>query len=395
MPELEDTISETFVSQRQTEDACLALLNSKRDSSLAKELHCEYLAKLIDKPLPAGFKSLDASKPWLVYWSVNGCALLGRDISLWSDAISKTIMSFQSATGGIGGGFYQLGHIAASYAAINSLALSGNESAWKQLNRAHWYDWLMSLKRPDGSFSMCQGGETDPRSTYCAFSIASLLGILTPELVENTAEYIKSCQTYEGGFANIPGGEAHGGYTFTAIATLCFLGDPADVIPRYVNIDNLIRWLSLRQMEVEGGFSGRTNKLVDACYSQWVGGVWDLLLAACVNNPRYSGLWDEPQRIRLETYLLACCQNTSAGGGLRDKPGARPDGYHTNYSLCGLSYAAYKYSFKCTNPDAGLGEWTLYWNSRQIRQNGVEPINPVHVLPHGVAEKMMNFFLTL
>lgn len=397
MPELEDAISDTFVQQRRTEDSCVQLLKNPIPR-LAVGKHADYLAKLINKPLPAGFKSLDASRPWLVYWSVNGCAVMEKDISLWSNAIGTTIGAFQSESGGIGGGVFQLGHLAASYAAINSLALSGDEKVWRELNRAQWYDWLKSLKGSDGSFSMCHSGEADPRSTYCAFSIAALLGILTPELTKDTAEYIKSCQTYEGGFANVPGGEAHGGYTFTAIATLCFLGPPSEVIPKYVNVDNLIRWLSFRQMDIEGGFSGRTNKLVDACYSQWVAGVWDLVLAAVEgqSDTKYqnAGFWGDDQRRRLEEYLLGCCQNPD--GGLRDKPGARPDGYHTNYSLCGLSYAAYKYTFSTpTQETPGLGEWSLGWKAKQVRSNGVGPINPVHTLPLGVAERMISFFLNM
>ena len=37
------------------------------------------------------------------------------------------------------------------------------------------------------------------------------------------------------------------------------------------------RWTSARQMSYEGGFQGRTNKLVDGCYSFWQGGVFPLL----------------------------------------------------------------------------------------------------------------------
>jgi hypothetical protein len=52
------------------------------------------------------------------------------------------------------------------------------------------------------------------RGSYCAISIAALLNICTVELMENVAEFILECQTYEGGIAGVPGGEAHGGYTF-------------------------------------------------------------------------------------------------------------------------------------------------------------------------------------
>jgi protein farnesyltransferase subunit beta len=32
-----------------------------------------------------------------------------------------------------------------------------------------------------------------------------------------------------------------------------------------------------RQMRFEGGFQGRTNKLVDGCYSFWQGGLFPLV----------------------------------------------------------------------------------------------------------------------
>jgi prenyltransferase beta subunit len=62
------------------------------------------------------------------------------------------------------------------------------------------------------------------RATYCALSVAKLLNILTPELVEGAAEFIGRCQTYEGGMGGYPGNEAHGGYTFCGFAALVLLG---------------------------------------------------------------------------------------------------------------------------------------------------------------------------
>ena len=46
---------------------------------------------------------------------------------------------------------------------------------------------------------------------------------MTPELYENTAEWLASCQTYEGGFSAVPGTEAHGGYTFCGFAAALLL----------------------------------------------------------------------------------------------------------------------------------------------------------------------------
>lgn len=95
----------------------------------------------------------------------------------------------------------------------------------------------------------------------------------------------------------------------------------ADICPeRYLDMHNLVRWLSARQYAPEGGFSGRTNKLVDGCYGHWVGGCWPLLQAAMGADtdsfPGRSSLFSKEGLIR---YILCCCQNEH--GGLRDKPG--------------------------------------------------------------------------
>ena len=34
-------------------------------------------------------------------------------------------------------------------------------------------------------------------------------------------------------------------------------------------------------MKIEGGFNGRTNKVVDVCYSFWQGAVFELLNKVC------------------------------------------------------------------------------------------------------------------
>lgn len=56
-----------------------------------------------------------------------------------------------------------------------------------------------------------------------------------------------------------------------------------------VNLRLVTRWLvNMQGTEIElGGFKGRTNKLVDACYSWWVGGCFPLLraLGVGINSP--------------------------------------------------------------------------------------------------------------
>ena len=55
-----------------------------------------------------------------------------------------------------------------------------------------------------------------------------------------------------------------GGYAFCAVAALALLGE-AHRLDRFM----LERWLAERQLPLEGGFAGRTNKLVDGCYTFW------------------------------------------------------------------------------------------------------------------------------
>jgi len=153
-----------------------------------------------------------------------------------------------------------------------------------------------------------------PRGIYCLLVVATLLDVLTPELLENTAEFVSSCQTYEGGFASAshpsyslsgellpfaprpPLGEAHGGYTFCSLASWVllqpYLGLPREEPKPAIDLKNLLRWLvHMQGVEVElGGFKGRTNKLVDGCYSWWCGGSFPLLEALGVSGSPLSKL---------------------------------------------------------------------------------------------------------
>jgi protein farnesyltransferase subunit beta len=118
------------------------------------------------------------------------------------------------------------------------------------------------------------GGEGDLRACYIAMAIAHMLGLDKDELIRksNMVNYVQQCQTYEGGLGGEPGNEAHGGYTYCGLAALALAGK-MDAI----DLPRLIRWAVQRQGSMEGGFNGRTNKLVDGCYSFWQGGLFPLL----------------------------------------------------------------------------------------------------------------------
>lgn len=123
-----------------------------------------------------------------------------------------------------------------------------------------------------GSFMCHYNGESDLRATYCGLTIASMLNILDDDIKEGVVDNIKLCQTFEGGLGPEPYCEAHGGYSFCGIASLIILNQL-----HAINVNDILRWLVNRQMTIEGGFNGRTNKLVDSCYSFWQGATFNLL----------------------------------------------------------------------------------------------------------------------
>lgn len=179
--------------------------------------------------------------------------------------------------GGFGGGASQMPHSATTFASVCSLCIlvtSGGKAAHQAKHliekiRMPMYRWMASLLTPEtGAYRMHTDGEIDVRATYTILSCAKLLGIASPFLCqESVPAFIRSCQTFEGGLGGEPWSEAHGGYAYCGVAALQILGRL-----QVLDIPALTGWLARRQMAFEGGFSGRSNKLVDGCYSFWQGG---------------------------------------------------------------------------------------------------------------------------
>ena len=181
------------------------------------------------------------------------------------------------------------------------------------------YALFMSLKQPDGSFVVSKNAEVDVRAVYAVLVTATFLDMLTPELVANTASFIASTQTYEGGFASAsapyyisndpfldeprpPLGEAHGGYAGCAIASWVMLEPFMKEGPKPpLSIPKFLRWLVWMQGEPSefGGFKGRSNKLVDNCYSWWCGGSLSIV-ESLLDSREETGDEQQPQEENTE-----------------------------------------------------------------------------------------------
>lgn len=260
--------------------------------------------------LSAGYVSLDASRPWLCYWILHSLDLL--DVPLPDEIRSRavaTIAACQHPLGGFGGGPDQIAHLACTFAAVAALAIVGTAAAYECIDRDRLLAFLLRMKQPDGSFTVHDDGEVDVRGSYCAIATAGLLGVLTPPLRERAAEFIGQCQTYEGGLGAVPFAEAHAGYTYCGVAALAILGELGSL----PDLPALGRFVRLVQCPSSGGFRGRTNKLVDGCYSFWTGALAPLLRCESADPAAFDAA-------ALQKYILICCQSESVGG-LRDKPG--------------------------------------------------------------------------
>ncbi|KAL2835143.1 terpenoid cyclases/protein prenyltransferase alpha-alpha toroid [Aspergillus cavernicola] len=430
LPAIRDAlITETTELQSETLNKCLPFLTGSHSSQkdplnrygvppLKRDEHIGYLYDSLED-YPSGFVGLDASRPWMVYWALAGLSLLGEDVTKYRQRTISTFFPMQNPTGGFGGGHGQISHCASSYAAVLSLAMVGGEEALNLIDRQAMWKWLGRLKQADGGIRVCEGGEEDVRGAYCAMVMLSLLDLpltLPPEakarehgletFTSGLSEYLSRCQTFEGGISGCPGSEAHGAYAFCALACLCILGQPDVTVPKCMDILLLLSWLSARQYAPEGGFAGRTNKLVDGCYSHWVGSCWPLIQSALSGTQtaavsQKSAVGNLYSREGLTRYILGCCQ--SPNGGLRDKPGKHPDSYHTCYTLTGLSSVQHHHyhtdSSATSNKDFASA---FSWKHRPARTSNdpgsdvnvfdendcLKALHPLYVIPHKAAEGM-------
>ncbi|CAO1630813.1 unnamed protein product [Jaminaea pallidilutea] len=328
----------TSIEERQVEDDIRQVLEGTDSMGgsddhpkvrLHKRAHMAFIHKLLAKPLPAAYVAFDATRPWLLYWSLHAWVLMNQEPL--NDQIRKravtTLLSCQNKDiGGFGGGPGQIPHLMATYAAINALCIAGRgPQDWDSIDRRKLYAWMLRLKQPDGSFTVHEGGEVDVRASYCVWCIATLTGVATVELLQGTRGFLASCQSYEGGLASTsyptytdslqldinaerPAlGEAHGGYAFCATAAylgLSLLSDRNydakmssssdessketldDLLDsrhqqKRLDLRKLTRWTVGLQCPFPsqgGGYKGRINKLVDGCYSWFSGsGMWGVL----------------------------------------------------------------------------------------------------------------------
>lgn len=397
--------------EREADDSTMQEEEKRETVRLKRNLHVNHLHRALGK-LPKSFRSLDASRVWIVYWAVHGLSCLEAELTppgMDEDMLVDFVRRCQHPNGGIGGCPGHLPHLAASYAGVAALITIGTESALACVDRKKMEQFLLSMCRDPskgGGVTMHEGGEIDIRGVYAMLAIAHMLGLdKRPILERGIVDFVQRCQTFDGGIAAEPTCEAHGGYTYCGLAALALAGkiDALD-LPR------LVHWLVHKQDGLSGGFQGRTDKLVDGCYSWWQGASFSILqehfavylaqtrvptsfaggfghnltppaqeegtessvasmfptkysldakasisrpLQAPVRSSHPSDGFFLYNPLAQQAWSLLCCQDGEAGG-LKDKPGVPPDFYHTCYNLAGIAAAQHVYGTQALGGDTNL-----------------------------------------
>ena len=83
---LDDFETESSEAAFETATHCLPLLwkNANVLPDLQRAKHIRYVCTILEG-LPSGFASLDASRPWIFYWSLLALHLLGEDLTRYRE----------------------------------------------------------------------------------------------------------------------------------------------------------------------------------------------------------------------------------------------------------------------------------------------------------------------
>lgn len=217
---------------------------------------------------------------------------------------------------------HDLSNLAMTYTALNTLKILGYN--FDELEKAGIVDQLSSLQiKPDGNIRSAIGSrEADMRYMYCACAICHLLNDWSGIDCDMAATFILESRSYDGGFAQSPYFESHGGSTYCAIASLVMM-NRLHLLDRP---EDTIKWLLKRQIS---GFQGRINKSADTCYSFWIGASLSILGAEKFIN---------------KDLLLGFLGSTEfeKAGGFGKEPGDFPDLLHSYMAIAGLSIIGFK-----------------------------------------------------
>ena len=308
--------------------------------SLNRERHIRYWLRCLKTFLPNGYTSQDSNRMMLAAFTLISLDLLGAHGKMsseerighveWIYRCQLQSGGFRAFPGATQDSVWEPASLAGTFFALSCLLALRDDL--RGVDRVACFEWLARLQLPDGSF----GELLDPNSNpvgghdlrYCYFAVLTRYIIRgrddhgSPEIdIQALLRFISLSQTYEGGFGQAPGLEAHAGTTFCAVGSIHLLVDQEDlprdtlkklgmlldqsptvipwllrmqtskldedetssqakedeVLPRtaLLSSDNVtLQSETLAETPPElptAGFCGRCNKAADTCYSFWAG----------------------------------------------------------------------------------------------------------------------------
>ena len=352
-------------------------------SAFETKKHISFLLRCL-RLLPQPYTSADDQRMTLGYFAVSGLDLLGATGKIASDEktdLLDWVYEQQCPHGGFRGGpstpFPSTStntagggaNVAMTYAALLILAVLRDD--FSRLNRSALLQFVGDLqdKNGRGGFAAevpqpheAERGlvERDPRFTYCAMAICSMLGEWSTIDVAAARTYLEGCQRFDGGFGASEAHESHSGMTYCCIAALNLLPPTGTESVTWQRKEDAISWLAHRQVapssahlsqqspsapatrdqdevdsdagseeeeeevELAGGFQGRPSKLPpDVCYSFWNGAALTLL--------------SQHELVDAEADARYVLSAQSKVGGIAKIPDDPPDLLHTYLGLASLS----------------------------------------------------------
>lgn len=316
-------------------------MNNTQKSAFQREKHVKYFKRCFDI-LPHQYAFMDTSRLTILFFALSGIDILDslKSIEDKRESIINWIYSYQILSkdmednkGGFRGSssngakfscgnqanLYDSAHIAMTYTGLLSLVILGDNL--DRVNTSAIITSLRKLQLADGSFqAVFHGSENDMRFVYCASCICFILDDWSGMDIDQAITYIRRSQSYDGGIAQGPGLEAHGGSTFCAVASLVLMGKLHEAFSAK-ELDRLAHWCIMRQ---QTGFNGRPNKPTDTCYSFWVGATLKLLNMFHLTDKQFNS-----------AFILRT--QDSIVGGFAKWPDHQPDLLHAYFGVCGLS----------------------------------------------------------
>lgn len=239
-------------------------------------------------------------------------------------------------------------HLLTTLSAVQILATYDALDVLGKDRKVRLISFIRGNQLEDGSFQGDRFGEVDTRFVYTALSALSILGELTPEVVDPAVDFVLKCYNFDGGFGLCPNAESHAAQAFTCLGALA-IANKLDMLSDD-QLEEIGWWLCERQLP-EGGLNGRPSKLPDVCYSWWV-----------LSSLAIIGRLDWINYEKLTEFILKCQDEKK--GGISDRPENEVDVFHTVFGVAGLSLMGY---------------------------DNLVPIDPIYCMPKSVTAKFKKY----